>query len=157
MLLVLQENLSTWPTRQSRDQHAQQKSSNVRPHRYASARGHGIWAQHINRGQKLKQKPDAEHEIRRYGHQENKDQREDAFTGKEHSVGAHHPRDGSAGADRGHGGAPVEDDVQQAGTYTAKKIKEQIRQMAEVVLDIVAEHPQEEHVAGDVQQAAVQE
>ena len=39
----------------------------------------------------------------------------------------------------------------------AQQIEDQVAEMAERVLDIVAEHPQEQHVAAEVEDVAVQE
>ena len=51
----------------------------------------------------------------------------------------------------------VEKDVGNAGTDTANKIEEQVREVAKVVFYVVSKDPEKEHVSGDVQKAAVQE
>ena len=51
----------------------------------------------------------------------------------------------------------IEDDVRKAGPDAAGEIEEKIEEVAEVIFDVIAEDPQEEHVAGDVQKSAMQE
>jgi hypothetical protein len=50
----------------------------------------------------------------------------------------------------------VKNDVKEPGSYPAGQIKEEIREVPEKILDVVAEDPEEEHVAGNMQQAGVQ-
>ncbi len=51
----------------------------------------------------------------------------------------------------------VEKDMREPGTYTAGEIEKQVREMAEIVFHVIAKDPQEEHVASNVSEAAVQE
>ena len=51
----------------------------------------------------------------------------------------------------------VEEDVREARADSADEIEEKVGEVAEVVFHVVAEDPEEEHVTGDVQEAAMQE
>jgi hypothetical protein len=51
----------------------------------------------------------------------------------------------------------VEDDVRETRTDAASKVEEKVGDVAEVVFDVIAEDPEEEHVTRDVQEAAVEE
>ena len=44
-----------------------------------------------------------------------------------------------------------------AGGGRAQKIENEVAEVAERVLDVVGEHPQEDHVAGEVPEVAVEE
>ena len=50
----------------------------------------------------------------------------------------------------------VKDDVGEAGTYTTDKIEEKVGEVAEIVFHVVAENPEEEHVPGEMHEAAVE-
>ena len=54
-------------------------------------------------------------------------------------IGAHHPRNGAAGADGGNIGVDVQQQVGQARGHPADKIKNQVAAMAQPVFHIVAE------------------
>jgi hypothetical protein len=47
--------------------------------------------------------------------------------------------------------------VGQRSNHAAKQVEDQILHVAQTILDVVAEDPEEEHVAGDVREAAVHE
>lgn len=108
-------------------------------------------------GQELKQEPIAQDDERRDGNEENKDERQNTGAREKNNVGAHDSRDGAAGSERGKSRVKVENDVGEAGADAASEVEEKIGEVAEVVLHVVAEDPKEEHVSGDVQEAAMQE
>src|SRR5205807_359588 len=51
----------------------------------------------------------------------------------------------------------VEEDVQESGAESAQQIEKQIGGVAVEVFDVIAKNPEEQHVAGDVQNPGVQE
>jgi hypothetical protein len=51
----------------------------------------------------------------------------------------------------------IKEDVGETRAYAANQIEKKVRYVAEMVFHIVAENPEEEHVSGDVHEAAVQE
>ena len=89
--------------------------------------------------------------------EEDRDQSDDARVRELHQVGAHHAGDGAAGADGGQPRVCIEGHVDQSRGHAAQQVEQQVFRMAQDVLDVVAEDPQEPHVADQVQPAAVQE
>lgn len=51
----------------------------------------------------------------------------------------------------------IEEDMEEIRADAAEQIEEEIGEMAEVVFDVIAEDPEEEHVAADVKEARVEE
>src|ERR1035437_2754700 len=72
-------------------------------------------------------------------------------------VGAHHAGDGAGGADHRHAGTRIAQELGHSGGGAAQQVKQQVLGGAQDVLDIVAEDPQEPHVAQHVQPTAVEE
>jgi len=77
--------------------------------------------------------------------------------GVENEVGPQHARDGPGRADERLDRRPVDGRVPVGGDVTAEQVEEQVRDLAEPVLDVVAEDDKEQHVPEQVQPARVQE
>jgi len=129
----------------------------VGPPRDPSARGRSHGAEGTKRRKKLQDEPVAEDQHGGNWHEENEDEGQDAGARVENCVGAHDPGDGAAGPQGRNTRMHVEQHVQEARADSAKQIEKQIGDVAVEVFDVVAKNPEEKHVAGDVQQAGVQE
>jgi hypothetical protein len=105
--------------------------------------------------------PDSEKEDRRnldHIHEEQQeDDREDARVRIQDKVGPHDARYGTAGADHRHRGIDIDRDLSQRGRRAADEIENHESGMPEAVLDVVAEYPEVEHVAEQVQPPLVDE
>jgi len=91
--------------------------------------------------QELKQEPIAEDDERRDGNEENEHERQYARAWKKNDIGAHDAGDGATGSERRQIGVEVEDNVGDARTNAANEIKQKIREVAEVVLHVIAKDP----------------
>ena len=113
--------------------------------------------------QQLEDEPDAEEEHRRHLAEDEEDQRQHLRARQQHEVGAEHRRDRAARADvrdRRVGVAREGERDEGLGRRrreAAEEVEEEEADLAERVLDVVAEDPEEEHVAEQVHPAAVQE
>jgi len=127
----------------------------MRPVGYA---GHlrGIHAHGGGAGHPLLPDPDAEEEPGRDAEGKDKEEHFNLRARVHDQVGAHDGRDGSAGADRRHFAAAAEEDMQRVRGQSARQVEEQEAEVADGRLDVVAEDPQEEHIADQVAGAAVQ-
>lgn len=105
----------------------------------------------------LKQKPVPEDDKSGDGQKEDDDESEHAGAGIKNDVGAHDARDSAAGSERRNRRVQVKEDVEEVRADAAEKIKKKIREVAEIVLDVVTKDPEEEHVSGDVQEAHMKE
>ena len=88
---------------------------------------------------------------------EDEPERMDARVGELDQVGAHHAGDGAAGADHGDAGIRIGQELGHGGGGPAQQVKQQELGGAQNILDIVAEDPQEPHVAEHVHPTAVEE
>jgi len=103
----------------------------------------------------LKEKPEPEHspggnpdEIR----QQRKDhQHLHARLRITEQVGAHDSGDCTARADSGNIQVRIRVDVRHPSQEAAQKVEHEVYQMAEMVLDVVAENPKHPHISDDVQ------
>ena len=82
---------------------------------------------------------------------------EDAGARVENEVGAHDSGDGAAGADDGDTGICIQQNVRDGRGQSAEEVEDEIAEVAKVVFDVVAEDPEEKHVATDVPVGSVQE
>ena len=120
-----------------------------------AARGncpHGAYSR-----RKLEEEPITQDDEGRNGYEKYEDKRQNPCAWIKNNVGPHDTGDGAAGSECGHSGMVVEEDVRESRAYSADEIKEKVGEMAEVVFHVVAENPEEEHVSGYVQEAAVHE
>ena len=76
---------------------------------------------------------------------------------KEQQVGAEDGGDGPAGADHRHEVAGVDPDVSGGGGVSADEVEDGESPTPQAILDARAEHPEEKHVADDVEPTGVQE
>ena len=77
--------------------------------------------------------------------------------GADHQIGAHHAGDRARRPDQRRLRMRGEDAIEQGAEHAAQEIEGDETSMPQRVLDIVAENPQEQHVADDVRPAAMQE
>ena len=109
----------------------------------------------------LEHEPEAEDDDRRdvdeLVEEAEEDERRDPRPREEHEVGAQRRRDRPGGADRRDRRGRVDGDLRQPGQRAAEQVEAEEPGPPEAVLDVVAEDPQVEHVAEQVQPAAVQE
>ncbi len=110
--------------------------------------------------EKLEDKPESEDEDGRQvdGHdEEEEDEGADAAEGEEDDVGTGYAGDGAAGTYEGSDGIHVEGDVGPDGGETCTQVEEEENEVSESVFDVASEDPQIEHVAEEVNPAAVEE
>ena len=118
----------------------------------SGCRGYGAYSR-----QELEQEPVTQNDEGRYGYEENKDQSQHPRPRIENDVSPHYAGDGATGPERGKGGVVIKNNVCETRTNAANEIEEEVGEVAEVVFDVVAENPEEEHVSCDMHKAAVQE
>jgi len=87
--------------------------------------------------------------------EDDRDQRRHPRFREQQQVGAEDSGDGTRGADRRHARGGVEERVGQRREEAAGDVEDEIAEVVEAVLDVVAEDPEVEHVAAEVQPAAV--
>ena len=108
----------------------------------------------------LQDEPGAEHHPGGQPHGDEEQERHQAGhprAREQDQVGAEDPGDGARRPDQGVGAGGVGEGEPVGGQVPAGQVEEQVAGVAEPVLDVVAEHEQEQHVAGQVEQPAVQE
>ena len=105
----------------------------------------------------LEDGPHADGDDGRDRHQEPEDEDGHAVRREQDDVGAQDAGDGAGRAEAGDDRARIDEDVRQAADDAGGNVEERVGQVADAVLDVVAEDPQEEHVAGEVEPAAVHE
>ena len=81
----------------------------------------------------------------------------DAVAGIQEKVSAHDPGDGAAGPDQRGLGRRIDGIVGQGRQDAGHDVEQQVLDVTEGIFDVVAEHPQEQHVADEVHQAAMDE
>src|ERR1700730_18207799 len=64
----------------------------------------------------------------------------------QNEVRSHHSRNRAACAHTGYGGGLMKKDGGSAGRHSADQVEHEILEMSDVIFDVVAEDPQEEHV-----------
>src|SRR5215212_5012058 len=84
-------------------------------------------------------------------------QRQDARSRIQDEIGAEDRRDRAGRSDQRGAGRRVREDLAEGGHHPAGQVEQEEAKAAEAVLDVVAEDPQIEHVAAQVQPAAVEE
>jgi len=107
----------------------------------------------VDSSEELKQEPVTQNENRRDGNQKYKNKRENTFAGKEKEIGSHDPGNSAARAQSRQGRTPIEKRVQKPSADAAGQIESEIRRVAEVVLDVIAEDPEKEHIPGEMEEA----
>ena len=75
----------------------------------------------------------------------------------EHEVCTHDPGDCAAGTDHRYLAARIEPGLRDGGDESADQIEHDETAVAETIFDVVAENPEEPHVARDMREAAVDE
>ena len=105
----------------------------------------------------LRDDPQPEHEERRHRHHAAPGQHVDPVAREHQQVAAEHAADRARRADGRNDRAAVEQDVRQARREPAREVEQHEPQVPEAMLDVVAENPEEQHVAAEVPPPAVQE
>ena len=77
--------------------------------------------------------------------------------GIEQDVGAHHPADGPRCPDHGHGGIGLGNDLRRGRRQAAEHVEQREAAVPHGIFHVVAEDPQEPHVADEMEPAAVEE
>ena len=108
-------------------------------------------------GQKLKQKPISQNDEGWNRDEKYEDKGQDSSSRIKNDIGTHHAGDGAAGAERWKGGVVIKNNVRETGTDAASEVEKKIGDVAEVIFHVVSENPEEEHVPGDVHEAAMHE
>jgi len=108
------------------------------PHGYAACNFHSDAA---DPREKLQDIPQTQKDYGGYGQREDNHEREYARPRIEQHIGAHHSGYGSTRPNCGDAGVEVENNVEQTCADPADQIKEEIREVAEEILDVVAEDP----------------
>jgi len=125
----------------------------MRPYSHASR---SSAPERINSRKKLHDEPQSQKNNRRHRQRENKNESENPRPGVQQNVSAHHARDGATRTDGWNTGMQVEQYVQQARPDPGDQIKEEIREVAKEILDIVSKDPEKKHVPGDVQEPGME-
>lgn len=107
--------------------------------------------------QELQQEPIAQNDPGWDRDKKNQNESKYASARVKNDIGSHDPGDGAAGSESGGRRMEVEGDVEESGANPTNEIEKKIRQMAEVVFDIVSKDPEEEHVPRDVQKTRMEE
>lgn len=118
---------------------------------------HLLAARHDDRDD-LEREPSAERPCRRDADRDaHEQQHPDPRLGIEQQIGGEHARDRSGGADERCGRGGRHHRVQQRRGDPAQDVEDQEPGIAESILDIVSEHPEERHVGDEMQPPAMQE
>ena len=108
----------------------------------------------------LQDEPAAEHQPRGDAHgdeEQERHQRPDLGPRVDHQVGAEHAGDGPGCSDERLDRGLVGQREPVRGDVAGDQVEQQVRELAELVLDVVAEDDEEQHVAEQVQPALVDE
>ncbi|MPL71187.1 hypothetical protein SDC9_16960 [bioreactor metagenome] len=109
----------------------------------------------------LQPEPDAQHDPGGDGENPEEDDEDDQHIdagAREHQqIAAHHPGDCARGADHRDRAGRVDGDLRAGRREPREQIEGEEAEGAELVLEIVAKNPQEQHVAAHMHQARVQE
>src|SRR4029079_5941160 len=144
---------------QDPDHDAQHGAADVREERDAAARRAA--AERADAAHQLEHEPEAQEDDRRDLEQlveeAEEHQGQDARAREKHDVHAERCRDRTGRADQRRGRLRVDDHLGQRRCDAADEVEDEERDPAKAILDVVAEDPQVQHVAEDVQPATVQE
>src|SRR6058998_1815231 len=135
------------------------EAADVRPDRHAAALRTGDDAHGAE--QQLQQEPVAEDHVRGQGDRRKekaqRDERMHAHARVQHDVRPHHAADRPRRTDHRHSGAGIDDHLGRRGRYAGQQVEHHKSGVPHRVLDVVPEHPQEPHVADQVQPTTVHE
>jgi hypothetical protein len=131
----------------------------VRPERHAAA-APDLSSQLTYTAEQLKDEPPAEHQPCGQVHErdeEEDDQCEDSSSGEHEQVGPKYPRDGARRSDVRDDGVRRQRDLRGRRGDPRNNVEQRISNNPQLVFDVVAKDPQEQHIAADVQPPAVEE
>ncbi len=136
------------------EQEAERETTDVGEEGDTSA--HGCLADAGNAGEQVLQEPETNHE--RGGHgdgDEDEDEERDydvhGGTRIEDQVGTEDRGDGPAGADVRDHAIGISEGLAEGGEHAPGQVEQQVSDVAQAVFDVVPEHPEEKHVADDVE------
>ncbi len=110
--------------------------------------------------EQLHQEPDAEEDPGRQTHDCDKNEKDQGLNlgfGIQEEISSHDGGDGTARPDGRDLGGGSGKQLDQSGYHAACQIEQQVFAVAEMILDVVAKDPQEQHVAQNMAPAAVDE
>jgi len=142
---------------EQRDHSAEDEPSDVRPPRdstnLAPEASHAL--------ERLQHEPEPQHdhrgELSHLKEEEDRDEGQNPGMRKHHQIGAERPGDRSGRADERNRGVRVGEHLGVHGDDAGGQVEQDERDPSHAVLDVVSEHPQVQHVAGDVQESPVKE
>ena len=109
----------------------------------------------------MKRDPEPDHDQGRQAHEKRYEaeqhERLDLGPRVKHHVRGQYPGDRAAGAQRGNLARGVDKALQEPARDATEQVEEQVAEVTEDVLNVVPEDEEEEHVAGEMQDAGVQE
>src|SRR6266540_1529789 len=150
-------SLPSVPEKQPRYGGPEREPAHVRPVGYAAAH---VGAHAANPAEQLEDEPEPQEgdgrELDR-GDEEEDDERVDTGMGEQDEVRAQDGGDGPGGPKVRDGGRGSDGELEARGCQAAQQVEDQVQPRFQPILDVVAEDPQVEHVAPDVEPAAVQE
>jgi len=121
-------------------------------------------ASHIARGKtrrkELDEKPIGEKDksgnLDKLDEEEDRDQGHDPGPGIEEEISPHDAGNRAAGSNGRNIGIPVGDKVDESSSHPAEKVKDEIPNMAQPVLNIISEDVEEPHVSEDMEKPSMQ-
>src|SRR5664280_1284294 len=141
------------PAADPRNHNAKEETSHVRPYSDSLSCAERALEQ-------LHHEPDAEEDPGRQAHDGDKDEKDQGLNlgfGIQEEICSHDGSDGAARPDgrdlRGGSGKQLN----YGGHHAARQVKQQVLVVTEIILDVVAKDPQEQHVAQNMAPAAVDE
>src|SRR6266508_3989628 len=150
-------SLPSVPEKQPRYGGPEREPAHVRPVGYAAAH---VGAHAANPAEQLEDEPEPQEgdgrELDR-GDEEEDDERVDTGMGEQDEVRAQDGGDGPGGPKVRDGGRGSDGELEARGCQAAQQVEDQVQPRFQPILDVVAEDPKVEHVAPDVEPAAVQE
>src|SRR5450756_2899539 len=131
------------PAANPRNHNAKEETSHVRPYSDSLSCAERTLEQ-------LQHEPDAEEDPGRQTHDGDKDEKDQGLNlgfGIEEEIRSHDGGDGTARPDGRDLGGGSGKQLDQGGHHAARQVKQQVLVVAEMILDVVAKNPQEQHVA----------
>ena len=105
----------------------------------------------------LGDEPKQEEEHRGHCHDDEEEPAQDPMRGEEHEVCPHDAGDRTGSSDEGIGDIPIQQHESERGHDACSEVEQQEADAAEGFLDVVAEDPQEPHVAEQMAETGVEE
>ena len=140
------------------EEHAGEKACDMGPDGDAADIFSARFGEDCGSGEELQNEPVSEHEPGGKVKEKNgREPDEHARLGIKDDVGAEDTGNSSAGPDHADHGVGIDGDLAEIGADSGEQIKDEIREVAEVVFDVIPENVKEEHVAEDVHPSFMKE